>query len=132
MRDSDLDFGVLGDAMNRAQVTPWQAHIIFDAFTKVMAGKTITPELVNVTERKLRAEMYRSGKRALSSLEGQAIHSAYFDGKRNLVMDVEDGRQTTKKNDNISIVLYGDELAKGKYAGMPCQTTGQERACLRP
>ena len=62
MRDSDLDFGVLGDAMNRAQVTPWQAHIIFDAFTKVMAGKTITPELVNMIERKLRAEMYRSGK----------------------------------------------------------------------
>ena len=65
-------------------------------------------------------------------MKGQDIHSAYFDGKRNLVMDVEDGRQTTKKNDNISIVLYGDELAKGKYAGMPCQTTGQERACLRP
>ena len=54
LRDSDLDFGELGDAMIRAQVTPWQAHIIFKAFTKVMAGRTITPDLVNMTERKLR------------------------------------------------------------------------------
>ena len=35
LRDGGLDFAPLGDAMHRAQVTPWQVSVIIEAYNEV-------------------------------------------------------------------------------------------------
>ena len=118
LRDSELDFGPLGVAISRAQVSPWQASIILEAYNQVMSGKTITPELNHLTQRKLRGEMVRAGESAVEDLEGQVVHTVCFDGKKNTVKNREEGgQQVTERNENITIIAYGHELAKPRYVG---------------
>lgn len=70
-----------------------------------------------MTEKKLRGEIRRSGAKAVADLSGLSAQSLYFDGKINKVVDTVDNRQTVAKKDNISVVIYGDENARGRYAG---------------
>lgn len=124
LRDSEIDFGPVGDAINRAQITPWQASLLLEAYNGVMAGRTITPEICQLTERKLRGEVRRTGERALQGLQGQQVHAAYFDGKINTHLTAEDGRLREKRDENISVVVYGGPEEEERYVGYAVAENG--------
>eukprot|EP00116_Pleurobrachia_bachei_P016812 sb/3477074/ len=81
-----------------------------------MAGKTITPELTRMTEKK--GQVNRSGARAVAEMSGLSAESLYLDGKRKKVVDMTDNRRMAEsKKDSISVVLYGDKDARDRYVG---------------
>ena len=47
LRDGGLDFAPLGDAMHRAQVTPWQVSVIIEAYNEVNGPFSIIIKAIN-------------------------------------------------------------------------------------
>ena len=85
---------------------------------QVVAGKTITPELMRLTAKKLRGEADRSGRRNVDLLNGKAPVALYYDGKRNKVDSYdEEGSFTSAIEDNITIVFFDDKDAEQEYGG---------------
>ena len=83
----------------------------------MVAGKTITPELMRLTAKKLRGEADRSGKRNVDLLNGKQPVAIYYDGKRNQVDSYEEGRYTSAMEDNITIVFFENKDAEQEYGG---------------